>query len=92
MSYSSAMFFAIGAAMTMATVLLAVATSIRPVSSATPSMPPRLPRKLRRMKPRIASNPPFSRISAAVDATRIVTIMVSNMPVVPLPIAEKADM
>ena len=42
------------------------------------------------MKSRIASNPPFSFMSAPIEATRIVTIMVSNIPLVPLPIAEKA--
>lgn len=58
MPYSSATSLAMGPAMTMATVLLAVAISMRPTSRPMPSWPPRLPRNTRRMKARMLSKPP----------------------------------
>ena len=84
--YSWAISFAIGFAITIATVLLAVAMSIAPTSSPIPSCPPRFPLKIRWIQPSNASNPPYSRISAHMAATRIATIQVSNMPETPEPI------
>ena len=56
--YSSATSLAMGPAITIATVLLAVAMSISPTSSPIPSWPPRLPRNTRRIKARMLSKPP----------------------------------
>ena len=84
--YSWAISFAIGFAITIATVLLAVAMSIAPTRSPIPSCPPRFPLNIRWIQPSNASNPPYSRISAHMAATRIATIQVSNMPETPEPI------
>ena len=84
--YSSAISFAIGFAITIATVLLAVAISIVPTRSPIPSCPPFFPRKILWIQLRSASNPPYSRISAHMAATRIATIQVSNIPETPDPI------
>ena len=54
-------------------------------------MPPRLLPAFPLMNERIASNPPFSFMSDAIEATRIVTIIVSNMPPKPLPMDASAD-
>ena len=88
--YSLVISLAIGAAITIATVLLAVAISIKAVKKAMPYIPPRLLLAFFLIKDRMASKPPFSFISAAIDATRIVTIMVSNMPLIPLPMEASA--
>ena len=84
------MSLAIGAAMTIATVLFAVAISINTVRKAMPYIPPRLLPAFLRMKERIASKPPFSFMSEAIEATRIVTIMVSNIPFIPFPMEASA--
>ena len=55
-----------------------------------PSIPPRLLSAFSFIKERMASKPPFSRISAAIDETNIVTIIVSNIPAMPFPIDESA--
>ena len=88
--YSRLMSRAMGAAMTMATVLLAVARSMKAVRKAIPNIPPRLLSAFLRIIARIAANPPFSFINAAMDATRIVTIIVSNMPEIPAPMEDSA--
>ena len=88
--YSSVISLAIGAAMTMATVLFAVATSMKAVRNAIPNMPPRRLSALLRMKERMAAKPPLARIRAAIEATRIVTIIVSNIPEIPPPMEERA--
>ena len=84
--YSCAISLAIGFAITMATVLFAVAISMVPTRSPIPSCPPFLPRKILWIQPRSASKPPYSRISAHIAATRIATIQVSNIPDTPEPI------
>ena len=81
--YSSLISLAIGPAMTMATVLFAVEMSIAPTSSPTPRRPPTLPWNTRRMKASRAAKPPCSRIRAHMAETRIVTMMVSNIPSAP---------
>ena len=75
-----------GFAITIATVLLAVAISIAPTSSPIPSCPPLLPLNIFLIPPRRASKPPLSRISAHIAATSTATIHVSNMPDTPEPI------
>ena len=90
MPYSSPICLAMGPETTMATVLLAQAMSSSNVSKPQPSSPPRLPVKCRLMNARIDAKPPYSRMSALIDATRIVTIIVSNIPAVPVPMAENA--
>ena len=85
MPYSWLISLAMGPAMTMATVLLAVAMSMAPTSRPTPRRPPTLPRNTRRMKASRASKPPWARIRAHMADTRMVTMMVSNMPEAPLP-------
>ena len=55
-----------------------------------PNMAPRLPFENLRISARIAANPPKASINALMEATRIVTIMVSNIPDVPVPMAENA--
>ena len=85
MPYSSLISFAMGFAITMATVLFAVAMSIAPTSRPMPICPPRLPRNAFLIQPSSASKPPYSRMSAQMAETRMATIDVSNMPAAPLP-------
>ena len=66
--YSSLMFCAIGAAMTMATVLFAVAMSMKAVRRKMPKLPPLFPFAFFLIMDRIVSKPPFSFIRAAIDA------------------------
>ena len=83
--YSCDISFAIGLAITIATVLFAVAMSMVPTRSPIPSWPPFCPRKILRIQFNKASNPPYSRINAHIAATRIATIQVSNIPLTPEP-------
>ena len=71
----------------MATVLFAVAISMMETRSPIPNSPPLRDLNPRRISCRMNSNPPNSLISAPMEATRMVTIIVSNIPVVPSPIA-----
>ena len=85
MPYSSLISLAMGFAITMATVLFAVAMSIAPTRRPMPIWPPRLPRNAFRIQLSSASKPPYSRISAQIAETKIATIEVSNIPAAPLP-------
>ena len=77
-----------GFAITIATVLFAVAISIRATSRPIPSWPPFLPLKTRRIPLRRASKPPLYFIRAHIAATKTATIAVSNIPEAPEPIPE----
>ena len=70
----------------MATVLLAVAISIAPTRSPTPSCPPLFPLKVLLMPLRSASKPPYSLIRAHIADTSMATMLVSNIPDTPEPI------
>ena len=83
--YVSAISWAMGFAITMATVLLAVAMSMAPTSSPMPSWPPFRLRNRRLMPFNRATKPPFSRMSAQMALTSTATIVVSNMPAAPVP-------
>ena len=74
-----------GFAMTMATVLFAVAMSMAPTKSPMPSCPPlRLLNRLLMPASR-AAKPPCSRMSAQMALTSRATMVVSNMPAAPVP-------
>ena len=90
MPYSFEISLAMGPARTMVTVLFAVAMSRMPVSAAMPNMPPFLPFAVLWIMLRMASKPPFAFMSAPMDATSSVTMMVSNMPERPSPMAVRA--
>ena len=85
MPYVSPISFAMGFAMTMATVLFAVAMSMAPTSRPMPSWPPlRLLNRLL-MPLSSATKPPCSRMSAQMALTSTATMVVSNMPAAPEP-------
>lgn len=79
-------FLCDGVAITMATVLFAVAISISPTNKPMPSRPPLLPLKTCLIQCRRAAKPPYSLMSAQIAATRIATMLVSNIPAAPVPI------
>ena len=85
MPYVSAISWAMGFAITMATVLLAVAMSMAPTSSPMPSWPPFRLRNRRLMPFNRATKPPYSRMSAQMALTSTATMVVSNMPAAPVP-------
>ena len=75
-----------GLAITIATVLFAVAISIAPTKSPIPSIPPRLPLNIFLINCNNAAKPPYSLIRAQIAETKIATIVVSNIPDTPPPI------
>ena len=81
----SAISFAMGFAITIATVLFAVAISITPTKSPIPSFPPFEPLKIFLIRSSKAAKPPYSSINAQIAETRIATMAVSNIPETPLP-------
>lgn len=86
MLYSLLICFAMGAAMTIATVLFAVATSKALTKRPTPSCPLLWPLNTLWIKSSRAANPPWMRISPQRALTRTATMMVSYMPEMPFPI------
>ena len=86
MSNSSQISFAIGPAMTIATVLFAVHASTKRDSPAIPSSPPLLPLILDLIKFKINWIPPYSFTSETIHATTIDITVISYIPVTPSPI------
>ena len=87
-SNSSLISFAMGPAMTIATVLFAVQRSTRSARPAIPTSAPRFPRILLRIRPKMNWIPPYSRTKDTIPATTMEITVISYIPVTPSPTAE----